>query len=186
MAKVIDILVGIDAEAIVHDYGKLGQGITDYTYIPQPPEGGFSKYILMWTEKENSLLNQGNYNSNLTVKADLDDAIRFREVTMSKNTEYSAVVVQFMPLTPKKEINIYLSDPIVKPVHSYVPNLKSVNPLDITVVPVDGYYWESTVINMPPPGIYAKLNYSFYFKIYHNGKSLGYVLYDPAIMLDNR
>ncbi|PHM47323.1 inclusion body family protein [Xenorhabdus miraniensis] len=186
MANVIDILVTVDAQSIMEDYGKISNNINAPTFLSNG-----NKYIHMLAKSKYVIQGQGG--SDLQVKAKNGDTIRWRGVTLSKDSEYSAALLKLYPVfqTPT-EASYFFVPPEVKPIHSYVPVLKSdnpvpnPNPLEVDLQEIFSYYWDITVKNMPPPGNAATEYYAFIVGIYDNGNFRGYVNWDPAIILDNR
>ncbi|MBC8954212.1 AidA/PixA family protein [Xenorhabdus sp. PB62.4] len=189
MADVIDVLVVVDAQSIM-------KYITDNKMknemdVNKPILlGNKSEYIHMLTppNKEHYMSGQGT--SELWIKVNIGDVVRWRGVTLSKDSEYSAALLKLKSVggTPQN----YFATPKVQPIHSYVPVLKSDNailnpdPLEVNFQETIGYYWETSIKNMPIPGKSITQNYTFTVGIYKNGNPKAYVHWDPAIVLDNK
>ncbi|CDL86734.1 AidA/PixA family protein [Xenorhabdus cabanillasii] len=189
MADVIDVLVVVDAQSIMKYITD--KKITNDNNVDKPIFlGNTTEYIHMLTppNKEHYIKGQGT--SELWIKVNIGDVVRWREVTLSKDSEYSAALLKLKPVggTPKN----YFAAPTVQPIHSYIPVLKSDNsipnpdPLEVNFQEAIGYYWETSIKNMPVPGKSITQCYTFTVGIYKNGNPKAYVQWDPAIVLDNK
>ncbi|CCW32634.1 inclusion body family protein [Xenorhabdus nematophila] len=183
MSNVIDILVIIDAQSIMRDFNIINSSPDAPTVIP-----GSDKYIYMLTRPE--YVKQGQGSSHLYINAKNGDVIRWRGVSLSKDSEYSAALLNLHSVL-SNDASTFFAAPVVKPLHSYIPVLKSDNPvvnpdlLDVDIQPTVNYYWETSVKQMPPPGGAVTEHYTFKVGIYDNGVLKGYVTWDPGIVLSN-
>ncbi|MDE9457728.1 AidA/PixA family protein [Xenorhabdus bovienii] len=191
MADIIDILVVVDAQSIMKFITD--SKIKNDMNVDKPINlGATTNYINMLTPQNIHYIS-GQGTSVLWVKANLNDTIRWRGVTLSKDSEYSAALMKFYPLkiTAPAEVSKYFNAPEVKPVHSYVPVLKSdkpiiyPNPVELDLQPTDNYYWEVSVKRMPDHGKSVNNHYAFTIGIYKNGYLQAYVYWDPTIVLDS-
>ncbi|MDE1495123.1 inclusion body family protein [Xenorhabdus bovienii] len=182
MSNVIDILVAVDAQSIIQKHVRLSMNIDAPTLI-----GPTTPYIHMLAQPMYVKYHQGE--SDLAIKAKNGDLIRWRGITLSKDSEYSAALLKFRPIS--LDTNQFFSPPVVNTIHSYVPVLKVdgpiVNPalLDVDLQSTANYHWEIMIKNMPRPGQSATEHYTFTVGIYENGLLKGYVYWDPAIILDS-
>ncbi|CEF30909.1 conserved hypothetical protein [Xenorhabdus nematophila str. Websteri] len=125
----------------------------------------------------------------MSINAKNGDVIRWRGVSLSKDSEYSAALLKLRAVS--RDASSFFTVPMVKPLHSYIPVLKSDNPvvnpdlLDVDIQPTVNYYWETSVKQMPPPGTAVTEYYTFKVGIYDNGVLKGYVTWDPGIVLSN-
>ncbi|SFO12799.1 inclusion body family protein [Xenorhabdus japonica] len=183
MSNVIDILVAVDAQSIMEQYGRISTNINAPTYL-----GCRSDDIHMLARPKYVISGQGG--SELKIDAKNGDVIRWRGATLSKDAEYSAALLKIVPLS--RRASEFFTAPVVKPIHSYVPVLKSddtiVNPdlLDVDLQSTVNYHWETMVKSMPPPHSASTEFYTFIVGIYSNGNFRGFVYWDPAIVLDNK
>ncbi|MDE9430175.1 AidA/PixA family protein [Xenorhabdus bovienii] len=193
MADIIDILVVVDAQSIMKfitdSEKKHEMDVNNPIFL-----GDETEYIHMLTQpnKEHYISGQGT--SELQIKAKNNDVIRWRGITLSKDSDYSAALLNLSPAgsTTQKEANMYFNLPVVNPIHSYVSVLKSDNPisnpkpLEVDLQEAISYYWETSVKKMPPPKQFVTEAYAFTIGIYDNGITKAYVTWDPSIVLDNR
>ncbi|MDE9553597.1 AidA/PixA family protein [Xenorhabdus bovienii] len=193
MSDIIDILVVVDAQSIMKFITD--SKIKNDMNVNNPISlGGGTGYLYMLTQPNNEHYLSGQGTSALNIKAKNNDIIRWRGVTLSKDSDYSAALLDLHPggATTQTEANMYFNLPTVNPIHSYVPVLKSDNPisnpkpLEVDLQEAVSYYWETSVKKMPPPHQSVTEYYAFTIGIYDNGITKAYVMWDPSIVLDNR
>ena len=86
MSDFINVLIVIDAETIIENYGKNSDPDRP-TAIPD------SSDLIYMTARQDHIV--GSPGSELTVKASPDDIIRWRETTLSLNSKYTSVLYKF-------------------------------------------------------------------------------------------
>ncbi|MBD2809987.1 hypothetical protein ID853_03580 [Xenorhabdus sp. Vera] len=182
--KIIDILVTIQAEDLINRYkGRFSSNVNSPT-----PINDYNNYFHLFTEEDNVYLHQGS--GDLIVSANKGDVLRWRDITLTKNSIYSTALVKFEAFPPHNIYNEglmheHLSVMTVDHFHDYIMDVETAKPLEVKPQEVRSYYWESTVQKMPLPGTSVTLFYSLVFGIYREGNLLGYVMMDPGIRLNN-
>ncbi|WP_416778171.1 AidA/PixA family protein [Xenorhabdus budapestensis] len=197
MADIIDILVVVQAQSIMNRItdNKIENNMNVDNPIFLAHDYGFNsddRYINMLTPVNIHYVS-GQGTDGLGIKANINDIVRWRGVTLSKDSEYSAALLKLSPAatTTEEEANKYFTAPEVIPVHSYAPALKTDNPIiypnpvDVVLQPTENYYWETSVKRMPDHGQYFKGYYAFTVGIYKNGYPQAYVFWDPTISLNS-
>jgi nematocidal protein AidA len=157
----IDVLVTFDAETIYHNYG----GNTD----SGNPVSVSNDLIYMVTAQDDAL--NGNGGGELTIYAQTEDTIRWREATPSP--DYSAILYRFTTdstglITPPVALEAPVTVPLPDPDNPTVPLTQT----------IQDYFWNSTVI---APG---SVTYHFAFMLVsRHGDVLGYYQWDPFISI---
>ncbi len=164
--SIIQVLVAIDAESIV---GTLGTN----TDPKQPVQVTNANLIWMITRQGNAV--SGNAGSELNLSADTDDIIRWRESTLSLNSDYSALLYEF-DATDGPSGLISPPMPLLTTVEAPLPDPNA--PLLPTRQQVKNYFWQTTVLN---PG---SMTYHFKFMVIgRDGAVAGYYWWDPFITI---
>jgi hypothetical protein len=160
----IDIQITFDAQTIAQSYGHNGD--------PNNPVQVASNLIYMVTAQADAL--NGNGGGELTVYAQTEDTIRWREATTSP--DYSAILYAFIPtqgaglISTPQALEATVTVPLPDPDDPTHPNTQT----------IQDYFWNSTVLN---PG---QVTYHFWFMIVsRQGDVLGYYWWDPFISISS-
>ncbi|WP_289995349.1 AidA/PixA family protein [Photorhabdus laumondii] len=170
--RITDILVAVDVESLL---GSLNKTQGEYNLV-----GG--KYIHMMTYDGTVISDQGG--SALNISAEIGDVIRWREVTLSADSNYSIVLTEFSH-SFGEDLEKYLTKASVIPTYKYIPVLENINPLKIVpaTYKVQSHYWQCTVIDRPESGK-VTLQYTFKFQVFNNiGRFMGGGMWDPYITI---
>ncbi|MFD8530506.1 inclusion body family protein [Streptosporangium canum] len=167
MSEFINVLIAIDAETILGKYGKN----TDPNSPASIPD---SSSLIYMTTRQNQL--GSTPGSELTINASPMDIIRWRETTLSLNSEYTSVLYRFNALSGQGLI----STPVPRSVVLNEPQPSSQDPLNPTTQKINSYYWESEVLDT------GTVTYNFSFMILnHKGEKQGYYYWDPYINIQD-
>jgi hypothetical protein len=166
MSDFIDVLIAIDAETIIKNYGK-------NTDPDSPTKISDSDKLIYMTTRQDHII--GSPGSELTIKASPNDIIRWRETTASLNSEYATLLYKFKATagsdlidTPQPEATT-VAEPVVNG-----------DPLNPTIQDVNTFYWQCTVKKR------GSVTYHFSFMILdHLGEKQGYYYWDPFINIQN-
>lgn len=167
MSEFINVLIAIDAETILGTFGRN----TD----PNNPRSisGNSKLIYM-TARQNQLGSAPG--SELTINACPMDIIRWRETTLSLNSEYTGMLYRFNSLAGEGLI----SRPTPRVVTRSEPLPNDQDPLHPSTQRINSYYWECEVLKT------GTVTYNFSFMILNRkGEKLGYYYWDPYINIQD-
>ncbi|MER6002857.1 inclusion body family protein [Nonomuraea angiospora] len=163
MSEFINVLIAIDAETILGRFGK-NTDPNGPTSIPD------SSNLIYMTTRQNQL--GGAPGSELTINAAPMDIIRWRETTLSLNSEYTGILYRFNTLAGQDLI----STPVPRSVMLSEPQPNSQDPLNPTTQKINSYYWECEVLDT------GTVTYNFSFMILnHKGEKQGYYCWDPFI-----
>lgn len=167
-AQFINVLIAFDAETILDKYTK-------QTSDPKNPTSTDGSEIYMTVRASNAV--SGQAGGNLEISAHPGDIIRWRETTMSLNTQYSVLLYHYEGPGGSNLI----TDPELRHISTRWPVLKSVDdPAFDNNDPVKDFYWESTV--QEPSG--NPFNYHFSFELIEGGNAIGYYSWDPSIIVN--
>ncbi|PHM68284.1 AidA/PixA family protein [Xenorhabdus sp. KJ12.1] len=184
MSKMIDILVGIRAEDIMNDFGKLSKDINNPVSLWS--EDIFKKYITYIPEDDR--LASVNSSGNLVIKCDAGDMLRVKVMTLNMNLDYSVALIKLdsmMNVMPDDMMTMIEPHKVVQGIE-YIPVVDVRNPLDVNMQSIRNYYWMSKVNMMPANGTMRTMYYECIVGIYKEGILQGYVAAEPALILDKR
>ncbi|MEW1847670.1 inclusion body family protein [Nonomuraea angiospora] len=163
MSEFINVLIAIDAETILERFGK-------NTDPDRPTSIPDSSNLIYMTTRQNQL--GSTPGSELTVNASPMDIIRWRETTLSLNSEYTGILYRFNTLAGKDLI----SAPAPRSVVLSEPQPNGQDPLNPTTQKISSYYWECEVLDT------GTVTYNFSFMILNRkGEKQGYYCWDPFI-----
>lgn len=166
--QTINVLVAFDAETILAKYPNS----TD----SQNPTYVGSGMIHMIVRESNAV--SGNAGDALTISADVDDTIRWRETTVSMDTKYSAILYKFVAASGQDLIDD--PRPLISTVTVPLPDKN--NPLHPRTQTIQNYFWTTTVLAT------GNVTYHFQFMIVQHVKDgvnvLGYYQWDPFIQIN--
>ncbi|MDF5756331.1 inclusion body family protein [Spongiactinospora sp. TRM90649] len=163
MSEIINVLIAIDAETILEQIGK-NSDPNSPAYVSD------SSNLIYMTTRQNQL--GSSPGSELTVNASPMDVIRWRETTLSLNSNYTSVLYRF----DASSGGDLISTPEPRLVHINQPLPGKGDPLEITTQNVYTYYWECDVLDT------GSVTYHFRFVILNSkGEKLGYYYWDPFI-----
>ncbi len=164
---IIDVLVAIDADTILKTYGPNA----DAAHPVQVTNPGL---IFMLTKQANAL--SGEAGAELNLSAQTMDVIRWRETTMSLNSDYTGILYAFVPaaganlISTPVPLEADVTEPLPNPAKPTVPNSQTVK----------SYFWNSTVIAA------GQVTYHFQFLICdRTGAVQGYYWWDPFITISS-
>lgn len=165
----IDVLASIDAESIIHVYGKN----TD----PNNPVSVDDKYIHMVVRDTNAFSGQGG--GELEIAASVEDQIRWRATSLSLQSKYDVLLYAFEATRGKGLIS--KPAPMKARVTSLLPNPDA--PTNPTTQTIQDYYWSCNVEDQ------GEVTYHFNFMIYERShgelKRVGCYSWDPFIKISD-
>ncbi|PHM30037.1 AidA/PixA family protein [Xenorhabdus innexi] len=184
MSKMIDIVVGIRTEDIMHDFGKLSKDINNPVSLWSADI--FKKYITYLPEDDK--LASVNSAGNLVIKCDVGDMLRVKVMTLNMNLDYSVALMKLDPMMKVMQDDMMtMIDPhkVIQGME-YIPVVDVRNPLDVDMQAVRSYYWMSKVNMIPANGTMRTMYYECIVGIYKEGMLQGYISAEPALIMDNR
>lgn len=162
MSNIINVLIAVDAETILERFGKN----TD----PNRPTAITNSNLIYMTTRQNQL--GSSPGSELTINASPGDVIRWRETTLSENSEYTGILYRFNALSGGDLIS--QPQPLLMTRSEPLPNAK--DPLNPTTQNIKSYFWNCTVLET------GSVTYNFSFMILNaKGEKQGYYYWDPFI-----
>ncbi len=166
MSEIIDILIAVDTETILDVYGP--------NKDPERPVQINPNLVYMIVKQANALSCQAG--GNLNVKAQVDDVIRWRETTLSLNSNSNAILYKYVPIAGGELISSAL--PRISEPEVPLPNPN--DPLNPSVQKIKSYYWTSDVLDQ------GRVIYTFRFFITdRKEKVVGYYSWDPYITISS-
>jgi nematocidal protein AidA len=171
MSEVIDIFINIDTESLINAYPNPS---TD----PAAPTGISHNFAYMVAPSAH--VKSGQATGDLTISADVGDNIRWRMLSMSGNTSFSANLMNLKRFSGGQVTSVVegkLIEPQT-PVPEGGPGNILLPPTYVTKIQDDFYLSADVVTNGT-----ENYNVSFAVLSYHNGnlKALGYFVWDPTI-----
>lgn len=162
----VNIAILIDAEGILADYGNPN---------PDPSQpidlGDNAKNYLTMAARHRSTADQWGYE--LTISLPVGSTVRWREATMSLNTQYRAQLYHYESNDPSQQL---LSKPIARTRSVNLPLPNDKDPLKPSLYPGHDYYWTADGLN---PGY---VTYHWRFMILDkDNHQLGYYTWDPYV-----
>jgi len=164
--KIIDVLIAIDTESIINDYGT-------NTDPNNPTQVDTSKnYIYMIVRSDEAV--SGNAGAELTIAAKTLDVIRWRETSPTLNATYSTILYEFD--SPNSDGLITTPQPIVVEINTPLPVAS--DPLHPSTQTIKDYFWNCTVEKA------GSVTYHFKFMIVDRDNNIqGYFWWDPFIQI---
>lgn len=164
-----NVLITFDAETLMELYPSPSLNPDRPTFISSS-----DKVIFMVTKTEDALCGQGG--SNLNIKANPSDIIRWRETTLERNTGKNVQLYKYVASSSD-----LITAPAIQPVSVTIPIPNANDPLHPTKYQkIADYFWQSTVCDT------GRIVYNFYFMILkRDGTVLGYFRWDPYITITN-
>jgi hypothetical protein len=166
MSEYIDVLITIDAKTIVDKYGKNSNSNSPT---------GIDRALIHLDARQSQVVSAPG-TVDLAVAASPGDTIRWRETTLSMNTDYTGILYGFtlqsggQLISPPRPLLFPLSEPL--------PNMQ--DPLNPTMQKIQSYVWQSDIMS---PG---RVTYTFRFMILNQkGVKLGYYTWDPVIVIQD-
>jgi len=161
MSQTIDIQVTFDADSILkHD--------TTPSTNPNEPRSVNSKYVFMVVADDEAV--SGNGGSTLTVKAETDDTIRWRETT--PGVDYSTILYAFKATTGEELITT--PQPVTSEVTVPLPNKDNLT--EPGRQKIKDFFWNC--IAQTPGNVIYHFNFMI---VSRSGKIKGYYYWDPYI-----
>lgn len=162
--KIIDILMTVDAETIMKNYGP-GTAVS--------PTSIDESMIYLIVRSENGVFGEGS--GELKVKAHTLDTLRWRETTLTLNAAYSAILYQYQAMGGQKEI-LSTPEPVVAEVQTPLPDPD--DPLHPKTQTMNNYFWNAQAVST------GEVTYAFSFMIVdRNNVVQGYYSWDPFIQV---
>jgi len=180
--RTVDILVAIDCDQIIEDYGGQDDAHKPSTEPLKPTQlSDPKKYIYMITKSSDVI--SGNAGDALNIKVKVGDVIRWRETSLTADFDSSTVFANFVGYTSANDGRI--SDPRPEVDDKMEPQpVEGAPPWKIAMKSTPYHYWQCEVKHKkegPDPG---KVTYHWIFQIFDpDGKSLGYFAWDPWITI---
>ena len=163
--SIIDVLIVIDEETILTDYGTNNTPDTP-TQITKP------NLIFMVTKQANVI--SGEAGTELKLSAKSLDVIRWREATLSLNSANTAILYKFVAASGGDLISQPV--PLLADVTDPLPNPS--DPTHPGSQTIKSYFWNSTVLSA------GNVTYHFQFMIVdREGNIQGYYWWDPFITI---
>lgn len=163
--QIIDVLVVFDTVSILNKYGT-------NTTPDTPVQVTDNNMIYMVTNDGNAV--SGQAGNELNIKAETLDVIRWREASLSLNSDAEAILYKFVATSGGDLISA--PAPLQVTVKEPLPNPQ--DPTSPTMQEVKAYFWNSNVLS---PG---SVTYHFQFMIVdRDGNTQGYYWWDPFITI---
>ena len=164
--KIIEVLIAVDAQTIIETLGPNSDS-------NNPVQVTNAALIYMITKQGEAV--SGNAGNELNIKAETLDVIRWRETSLSLNSDHVPILYKFVQTAGDQSL-IDTPRPLLAKVKTPLPNMS--NPLQPTTQEIESYFWEANVLN---PG---QVTYHFMFMIAdRSGKIVGYYWWDPFITI---
>lgn len=169
-----NIAIVIDAEGILQQFPPpAGQKPSDPIWLGNKPD----PLIMLARRKVTS---EPGWGSELEIVLPVNSSVRWRETTMSMNTQYRAQLYQFDPVDDPKYT--YVSKPVAYTTGVDLPLPNDNDPLAPSLYPGHDYFWQAVgkadTLSMP----YQRITYTWSFMILNKeNKQLGYYKWDPYI-----
>ena len=161
--EIIDVLVAIDAETIVNNFGT-NNDPNKPTQITNP------KLIFMITKQADAM--SGNAGNELQIAARTMDTIRWRETSLSLDAAYTGILYKFVNASG----NALISPPVPLEADVTTPLPDPSNPTKPKTQSIKNYFWNCTVLE---PG---DVTYHFNFMVVDRDNNVqGYYWWDPFI-----
>ena len=166
--EIIQVLIAVDAETINATLGGNAEP-------NNPVQVTDSKLIWMVTRQADAVT--GNAGNELNIKAETEDVIRWRETSLSLNSDYVTLLYAFVQTSGDATL---ISPPMPLLAKVKVPLPNPAAPLQPGSQEIESYFWETTVLN---PG---SVTYHFKFMIVgRDGSVAGYYWWDPFITISD-
>ncbi|MEE4597496.1 inclusion body family protein [Streptomyces sp. DSM 41524] len=167
MSEIINVLIAFDAYSIAKRYPDASKDYTEPTYVDQ-------SLIYMTTRQDRVV---GTSGAELNFRANPRDIIRWRETTLSLNSEYCALLYRYVSDDP------LISTPqVVIGDGTYpIPKDGATDRPDFETQDYEDHFWEADVKKI------GEVTYHFYFQILDSDQQLvGYFQWDPFITIEKR
>lgn len=167
MSEFINVMIAFDAFSIAKRYPSASRN-------PDAPTQVDHELIYMTTRHDRIV---GTSGAELNFRANPRDIVRWRETTLSLNSEYSALLYRYVSGDP------LISTPrIVVGDGTYpMPKEGSDGRPEFVTQDYEDHYWEADVRKT------GRVTYRFYFQVLDSDlKPVGYFQWDPFITIDKR
>lgn len=166
--KIIDVMIAIDTESVIEQYGN-------NTDPDNPVQIDTTKnYIYMIVRSDEAV--SGNAGAELTIAAKTLDVIRWRETSLTLNSAYSTILYKFESTNASGLITS--PQPIIAEVQTPLPVAD--DPLHPSTQTIQDYFWNCTVEKA------GSVTYHFKFMIVDRDNNvLGYFWWDPFIQISD-
>ncbi|AUA15443.1 MULTISPECIES: inclusion body family protein [Streptomyces] len=167
MSEFINVLIAFDASSIAERY-------PDASKDPESPTQVDQSLIYMTTRQDHVI---GTSGAELNFRANPRDIIRWRETTLSLNSEYSALLYRYVSYDPLiSKPRVVISDGTYP-----LPKEGATDQPDFGTQDYEDHYWEADVNKV------GQVTYHFYFQLLDSGQELvGYFQWDPFITIEKR
>lgn len=164
--EIIQVLIAVDCETVIATLGTNSDS-------NNPVQVQDSSLIWMITKQGDAV--SGNAGNELTIKAETEDVIRWRETSLSLESDYVTLLYEFVNTSGDGDL-ISPPVPLLAKVKVPLPNPSA--PLQPGMQEIESYFWQCTVLN---PG---SVTYHFKFMIVgRDGTVAGYYWWDPFIQI---
>lgn len=166
MSRITDVLVSIDTEAILKQYGKNNsQG---------NPQFVDPKHVYMVVTQGQAI--SGQAGGELNIKAAVGDVIRWRESSLSLGFEQSCIFYKFVA----NQGNNLISTPQPREAEVVIPVPNPQDPEKYKTQKVSNFYWTCDTLKV------GSVTYHFQFMIVdRSGALCGCYQWDPFITISN-
>jgi hypothetical protein len=163
----LNVLIAFDAATIVERYPNASQNSDAPTQIDQS--------LIYMTTRQDRII--GTSGAELNLRANPGDILRWRETTLSLNSEHSALLYRYV-----SQDHELISRPEIMVVDGVYPMPKEGSegsPAYVTQAYQD-HFWQATVKRLG-----QRVTYHFYFQILDKGRHLkGFFQWDPFITIE--
>jgi hypothetical protein len=188
----MDILVAIDADTILSSVGKNFNGtVFSISTDPAAPTqlysytdalGRLDQKVIYMVARHDGVVNNSQGGSELEVKVNLGDSIRWRSTTLSKGLENAVVLYKYTQTNGSGRIG-HGGQYIPEPSPVYGSPLPIINFESYSSAPtkqnVENFFWQGEAVQK------GDIRYSWAFMIVDsNNKILGYCSWDPYITIN--
>jgi hypothetical protein len=167
MSQFIDVLIAFDAVSIAKRYPNASRN-------PDAPTRVDGSLIYMTTRHDRIV---GTSGAELNFRANPKDIIRWRETTLSLNSEYSALLYKYVSNSPLLDDVRIRTGKGTYP----IPKKGAVGRPEFETQVYRDHYWEADVSDT------GQVVYSFYFQVLDVDRNVvGYFQWDPYITIEER
>ncbi|MFB7501527.1 inclusion body family protein [Streptomyces sp. NPDC056161] len=165
----LNVLIAFDAATMVEQYPSASRNPDAPTLVDQ-------RLIYMTTRHDHII---GTSGAELNLRAEPGDTIRWRETTLSLNTDYKALLYRYVSSDTQHQLIRTPEIEVIDGVYPMPSEGTEGSPQFVTQTYQD-HYWRTTVRRA------GKVVYHFYFQVLDRHRQLkGYFQWDPFITIDN-
>ncbi|MFF3328662.1 inclusion body family protein [Streptomyces sp. NPDC002888] len=165
----INVMIAFDAATIVEQNPNASRNPDAPTYVDQS--------LIYMTTRHDHIVDMSS-GAELNLRAEPGDAIKWRETTLSFNTEYKALLYRYVSSSDHK----LLRAPEIEVIDGVFPMPRegTEGSPEFVTQNYQDHYWRAAVRSV------GKVTYHFYFQILDRHRQLkGYFQWDPFITIEN-